>query len=117
MSTLQTIAEKEIPATPMIEHGSWGSRPIGTYTSSLTLYNWGDPFYYQIEWIIDSDDEMVEHIGLWFEVCQLTPPHTMPPKPGEGKSLIDYDGIMAMPDIAVTFLREQGFTIPEEFES
>lgn len=107
MSKLTSVATKDIPATPMIKHGSWGSSDQGSHESSLELFNWGDPLYYQVEWDIPGL-EATEHIGCTFEWVSVG----MEPK----KSMTDYDGIMAMPDIVVTFLREQGFIIPEEFE-
>jgi hypothetical protein len=94
---MQKIAELAIKPTEMVTHGSWGSRDVGKHASTMTLY--ADKAHYLIEWDVPGL-ETTEHIGLTFE----------------HKTLTDYDGIMSLPKEAVTFLREQGFIVPEEFE-
>jgi hypothetical protein len=94
---MQKIAEIKIKPTELVREGSWGSRRIGKYASTMTLY--ADGPHYLIEWDIPKL-EMTEHIGLTFE----------------HKTLVDYDGVFSLPREAVAFLRKQGFTIPKEFE-
>jgi len=99
----------------LYRHGSWGHTDIeGKHASSLTLYNWGDPAYYQVEWDI-PDLEETEHIGCYFELgtAMLDPTKA----PGMGLQMREYDGIMAMPEPVVVFLRDLGFIIPEDCAS
>ena len=52
----------------------------------------------QIEWDIPTLEE-TEHIGIWTE---------------DG-ALIDYDGVMSLPDEIIPFIEAQGITVPAEF--
>lgn len=81
----------ELLKLEMISHGSWGHNELGAYESTMDVYlDGGYPNF--IEWDIPELEE-TEHIGLTYE---------------NGK-MIDYDGIMAMPQEAVELLRELGF--------
>lgn len=86
----------------MVLEGSWGSRKLGRYASTmeLTIY---DDHVGCIEWDI-PELETTEHIGLWFET---TP---------EGKlSLSDYDGVFCLPIQAIHMIEEAGIIVEEIF--
>jgi hypothetical protein len=94
------IATINLPPLELVQGGSWGERSVGEHASTMTLsVDEPDKTYLNLEWDIPSLDEVIE-IGLTFE----------------GKVLVDYDGVMALPAEAVKFLRDQGFTVPAEFE-
>ena len=97
--SLQKIAEVTLPETEIVEEGSWGERKLGRHASTMTLYK-DSVETAEIEWHIESLDQ-VENIGLTFD----------------NKVLIDYDGIMSLPQEAIDFLRAQGYTVPAEFEA
>jgi hypothetical protein len=69
--------------------------PMGERQSEMTLFvdgNWG-----VIEW--EVEDVGIESIGLYFK----------------GKALDNYDGVYSIPKEAVEMLRENGFTVSDEF--
>jgi len=84
----------------LLTHGSWGWRDEGTHPSTMTLYLSADCMRGCIEWDIPALDT-VEDIGLWFD---------------ENRTLVDYDGIMALPSEAVALLKSFNFNIEEDTE-
>lgn len=98
------IAEKKFTAS-LYREGSWGARDIpGEHECTMTLYQ-AERVRYSIEWDIPSLEE-TEDIGLWFEVN------------ADGKlELVDYDGIMSLPEQAIELLEEQGFVVGEDFKN
>jgi hypothetical protein len=76
-------------------HGSWGSRDVGTYPSTMALMQSDDRYW--IEWDIPDLDTQ-EEIGLELE----------------GTEVAGYDGIMALPSHATALLRAAGFTVGED---
>lgn len=73
-------------------------RTLGVYKSTMDLYAAEDKMRCFIEWDIPDLEETYE-IGLW---C-------------EGGILVDYDGLFQLPIQAVTLLRRNGVTVPQEF--
>lgn len=99
--TTHTVLTKTFTAD-LYYHGSWGSRDAGRHQSTMTLTFTGDRG--DIDWDIPAIDDGA-YIGLTFDIG---------PK-GE-RTLIDYDGVMALPAEAVDLLREAGVTVPNEFD-
>lgn len=87
--------------SPINLEGSWGGRNLAkSAKSTMELWlhkdNTGD-----IEWIVDELD-IVEGIGLWFEIDK------------DGKrTLVDYDGVMTLPDQAMDLLEKNGVDCAE----
>lgn len=86
--------------------GSWGSSPLGECHAVMDFYVNGElehADHGMIEWVIsssnDGEDEIVEHIGLWFAAMELT----------------DYDGVMSFPEEAIDLLERNGFTVGEDY--
>lgn len=80
--------------------GSWGTQSLGEFTSTMTLYvNPNDTSYFLIEWDIPALDT-TEEIGIWTE----------------NKVLTDYDGVFSLPKEAIQLLRDNGITVPVDFE-
>lgn len=65
----------------------------------MRLYGTPDKYRYAIEWDIPSLDD-VEEIGIWTENNVLT----------------DYDGVFSLPKEAIQLLRDNGITVPVDFE-
>lgn len=78
----------------MISHGSWGQRDKGSHASTLELWQ-GNDGGLSIEWDIPGL-EQTEHVGLTFDA---------------DKRLVDYDGIMALPEPIAEWLRELGYVV------
>lgn len=72
--------------------------PLGEHKSTMTLHAAQNRKKFFIEWDIPSLEETYE-IGIW---C-------------EGDILTDYDGLFSLPTQAVTLLRRNGITAPQEF--
>ena len=72
---------------------------LGTHKSTMTLYRLDTPGRYAIEWDIPSVEETVEY-GIWTE----------------NNILVDYDGSFSLPSQAIQLLRDNGVTVPVEFE-
>ena len=77
---------------------------LGEHDSTMTLYGPNGPdfnnhYYYMIEWDIPGADEVV-HYGIWTE----------------HKVVTDYDGGFSLPMQAIQLLRDNGITVPVEFE-
>lgn len=94
-----SLAKIEITPKTMALEGSWGARGVGSHASTMELYERDDGSLF-IEWDIPSLGE-TECIGLTFE----------------GRELVDYDGVGSIPLEAVSFLREQGYHVSDEFVS
>ena len=99
---LKEIARLDIPATPLVEQGSYGSRNLGSFASTMTLYEdrdtaWGTPCFF-IEWDIHALDT-TESIGLELE--------------GD-KHIVGYDGVMSFPRPAKPWLESLGYTFAED---
>jgi len=74
---------------------------LGTHDSTMTLYGLPKEGHgrYAIEWDIPGADEVVEY-GIWTE----------------NGVLVDYDGAFSLPSQAIQLLRDNGITVPVEFE-
>jgi len=72
---------------------------LGTHHTTMTLFGSDDPNYYVIEWDIPGIDEGNAY-GIWTE----------------HKVLTDYDGGFSLPMQAIQLLRDNGITVPVEFE-
>lgn len=92
---LTLIKEKQIPALPLVRETSYSSNNLGKHKSVMRLYCRRN--HYFIEWDIPALEE-VEHIGLVFD----------------GKTLVDYDGVMSLPSPVPDFLRGCGFIVPAD---
>lgn len=79
---------------------------LGKHKCSMELFNYGDPCYYGIEWIIAEGTEHCEVVdyGIW---CQ----HFK----GE-LTLTDYDGGFSLPPQAIELLRKNNIVVPPDFE-
>lgn len=87
------------------QHGSWGARDMGTYTSTMRLYfDPEDAGRGVIEWEVPEADEY-EEIGLQFGLDE----HSQ-------RTLQDYDGIMALPVQACDLMRAAGILVPDEYD-
>lgn len=73
---------------------------IGTKTSEMELFIDDDGTPSMIEWVVEDDEEIVEHIGLSFD----------------GKDLDDYDGVFELPKEAILLIKESGYNVSEDFE-
>ena len=84
--------------SPINLEGSWGERNLAKSTkSTMDLYLGKDPAHGYIEWDIPALD-MTEGIGLVFE------------RKDDGKlELVDYDGVMTLPEQAMDLLERNGF--------
>lgn len=91
---LKSIDKIEFTAKCHLE-GSWGSSDLGTRECSMELFDIDGCL--QIEFIAGEDSE---HIGLTFD----------------NKVLVDYDGVFSLPSEAIKLLRDNGYTVPDEFE-
>lgn len=98
----KSVAKKVLPATNIIEEGSWGERKLGKHASTMELFL-SERFVNEgfIEWDIPSLNRG-ESIGLWWDA---------------EKNLLDYDGVFSLPTEAIEFLEEQGFKVSEEFKA
>lgn len=96
------VASKTFTAE-LFFHGSWGHLDAGKHESTMDLYLRGDATGF-IEWDIPAIDHS-EDIGLTFEIA-----------PDGKRTLCDYDGIQALPGEAVDLMRENGITVPDEFD-
>ena len=87
--------------SPMNLEGSWGMRNLAEKahsTMELWLHKDGSGY---IEWVCDELD-IVEGIGLTFEYD------------AKGKrTLVDYDGVMTLPDQAMDLLERNGVDCTE----
>lgn len=87
--------------SPINMEGSWGQRPVADETGSvmeLYYYPNGQGF---IEWEI-PEFELFENIGLTFEF-----------DPEGKRTLVDYDGVMTIPDQALDLLEKHGVNVTE----
>jgi hypothetical protein len=94
--------------SPINLEGSWGARNLSENArSTMDLYLHKDNTGY-IEWVVHlgEDDEMVEGIGLVFEI-----------DPKGKRTLTDYDGVMTLPDEAMDLLERHGVDCAEMRES
>jgi hypothetical protein len=102
---MSTIIDRIEFHSPIHMEGSWGHRTVAEQAkSSMILYldssNGGD-----IEWEI-PDLEMVEYIGLTFEFD------------AKGRrTLVDYDGVMSIPEQALDLLEKHGVDVSEMRET
>ncbi len=103
MSTSPTPVLSKTFTAAMHMHGSWGSREVGTHASTMDLYLRDDDTGF-IEWDIPSL-YTVEEIGLTFTIDAKGT-----------RTLLAYDGIMALPGEAVDLMREAGIVVSNEFE-
>jgi len=87
----------------MVLEGSWGSRKLGKYSSTMELHLNSDTGKGFIEWDI-PEIETTEHIGLWFSRNNYG-----------GLILSDYDGVFSLPTQAISMLEEAGVFVDEEF--
>jgi hypothetical protein len=92
--------------SPINIEGSWGGRNLHKDALS-TMELWfssRDASRGSIEWIVcpDTDDEMVEEIGLRFGV-----------NPHGKRTLEDYDGVFSLPDQAMDLLEKHGIDCAE----
>lgn len=101
MSDYTLIGECAFTAEIFCE-GSWGATSAGTQASHMALY-FGPSDHGTIEWTIDAI-EVSEEIGLWFE-----------PGPDGKRILVDYDGVMTLPEQAIHLLEQHGVYVSEEF--
>ncbi len=88
--------------SPINIEGSWGSRPVADKAHSKMTLTWAKPKMQGcIEWQIDYHDggDDVEEIGIWVEAGVL----------------VDYDGVMSLPEQAVELLEKAGITVPSDF--
>lgn len=98
---MKSIAKITLPETAMVFAGSFGEHAVGTHASTMELYvHDGRAGSGVIEWDIPSL-ERTEQIGLTWD---------------NTKTLLDYDGVYALPNEAIAFLKAQGFTVPSDFE-
>lgn len=95
------LKETKIKRTEMVRETSASARSVSAHESVMRLYQ-PQPKKEElfIEWDIPTL-ETVEHIGLWFE----------------NKTLVDYDGVFALPKEAIAFIRAAGYVVPDEFTS
>jgi hypothetical protein len=116
---MKSISLKKFDANIVQEYSSISRvDELGAAKCTMELFLSDDRQRGEIEWIIEfvipvndprltaiginlPDEERVEHIGLTFD---------------DRGNLEDYDGVMALPLEAVTFLREQGFTVGPDFD-
>jgi len=94
-------------ATNIVREYSSSPTPdqLGNHTCTMELYGYKDgPLRYCIEFDIPTLDESVEY-GIWCEYNASGNPE-----------LVDYDGGFSLPAEAVSLLRKNGITVPEEFE-
>jgi hypothetical protein len=78
---------------------SYSNNSVGTHTSTMELFRKEGGIPSLIEWVVDmgDEDELVEHIGLFWE---------------EGsKTLRDYDGVFSLPEIVIPWLESLGYTM------
>jgi len=91
--------------SPINLEGSWGGRNLSERArSTMELWLHNKTLTGFIEWIVylSEDDEMVEGIGLTFEI-----------DPKGKRSLTDYDGVMTLPDQAMDLLEKHGIDCAE----
>lgn len=93
---MNKVATKTFTAE-IVKEGSWGGNNLGMHESTMDLYRDGSEAF--IEWDI-PDLEITEVIGIWLD----------------GDTLTDYDGVMSLPKEAIQMLRDNGITVPEDFE-
>lgn len=98
---MKLVATKTF-TTELITHGSWGSRDLGKYESTMDLLSDNNVRGF-IAWEIPILEES-EEINLWFE------------KVNGVLNLIDYDGIMSLPKEAIELLRANGVVVDKDFE-
>ena len=83
--TTELVLERT--CTPVLEN-------LGVYKNTMDLYIHDDKRSGLIEWTYENeDDDVVEHIGLWFD----------------GKTVTDYDGVFELPQEAIHLLEENGY--------
>lgn len=86
----------------IVREFSSSPRPVelGTHATSMTLFAAEDKSgYFAIEWDIPGAEETVGY-GIWTE----------------NNVLVDYDGGFSLPMQAIELLRNNGITVPVEFE-
>jgi hypothetical protein len=100
---MKPVASKTF-TSELIKEGSWGERDLGTFESTMDLYEMeGDAGRLYIEWEVPDLDEF-EEIGIWVEMV-------------DGKrTLRDYDGVFSLPEQAIELLESHGIVVPEEFQ-
>ena len=91
----------------IVREFSSSPRPVGLGEHDTTMTLYGPTLlsparnnkYYAIEWDIPGAEETVEY-GIWVQ---------------DG-ILVDYDGAFSLPSQAIKLLRDNGITVPVEFE-
>lgn len=98
---MATLIEKIEFESPINLEGSWGSQPLADKAkSSMALYfNKDDTGY--IEWEVEALD-LYEDISLTFEIS-----------PDGKRTLVDYDGVMTIPDQALDLIEKHGVDVTE----
>lgn len=90
--------------TELVREGSWGVQDLGSYESTMSLYDVeGDAGKGFIEWDV-PELENTEEIGLWYEMR------------GAQRALTDYDGVFSLPEQAIELLRSVNIIVDEDFE-
>jgi len=90
--------------------GSWGTRDMGKHKFTMEWFEGTDAGSAEIEWYIESMD-MVEHIGLTFEMRRNEHDPRNPIR-----ALIDYDGVMSLNEHAIKFMESLGIVVDQEFK-
>lgn len=87
--------------SPLLLEGSWGWRPLADEAkSTMVLYFNRDATGY-IEWSCDALD-LYEDIGLRFDIDR-----------NGRRTLVDYDGVMTLPDQVMDLLEKNGVDVTE----
>jgi hypothetical protein len=102
MGDLQSVGKLKFDRS----HGTNGR----VWEHELELFNWGDPLYFQIEFVAypkgDEDhDGNVHHAGI-----------VLAERDGK-RVLVDYDGVYELSREAITLLTNHGIYVPVEFDS
>lgn len=97
------LIDTKVFKSELFLEGSWGSRDIGEYESTMELYFNPDNTGF-IEWDI-PDADLFESIGLWFEFDKVG-----------SRTLTDYDGVMSLNPHAIELLRKNNIFVGKEFE-
>jgi hypothetical protein len=97
------LIDTKVFKSELFLEGSWGSRDIGEYESTMELYFNKDNTGF-IEWDI-PDADLFESIGLWFEFDKVG-----------SRTLTDYDGVMSLNPYAIELLRKNNVFVSKEFE-
>lgn len=97
------LIDTKVFKSELFLEGSWGSRDIGEFESTMELYFNKDNTGF-IEWDI-PDADLFECIGLWFEFDKVG-----------SRTLTDYDGVMSLNAHAIELLHKNNVFVSEEFE-